>query len=133
MNQGRIRQDENHDHPHNISTPVAQSRHKTSNELMGDLIRLIREPDVEVQDICQLVKRIPGLAGAIVRRANSSEFSLKHPVERIEHAVMVLGFRRTQETVEKRRDAAHATIPTPHLQNQGNGILPFVPPAGSKT
>jgi len=56
------------------------------------LIELFRQPDADVDDIVQLLRRDPALALEVLRRCNSSFFGGGAPIEDINEAVYRLGF-----------------------------------------
>jgi putative nucleotidyltransferase with HDIG domain len=51
----------------------------------------LRDPDVGVREIGELVAQDPPLAARVLRVANSSYYGLKQPVVTVEHAASVLG------------------------------------------
>lgn len=64
------------------------------------LVEMIQSPSVEIEYVVDVMKQIPGLKDALVERANSPEFALRNQISCVEHAIAVLGLRRTEETIK---------------------------------
>ncbi|MGI9518046.1 MAG: HDOD domain-containing protein [Pirellulaceae bacterium] len=80
------------------------------------LAELAQSPSTEMEQIVQLIEEVPGLADALIHRANSPEFALRNQIARVEHAIAILGSRRTAETIRV-QGQAHS-VPAPHFGSQ---------------
>ncbi len=62
---------------------------------------LLSRSDVSLQTIAEEIKRNVSLSQLVLRHANSAAVGLKHQVERLDHAVAVLGARRLHFLIEQ--------------------------------
>lgn len=94
---------------------------ETGDALIERLVEVVQMPDSEIEEIGLLVRQLPDLANEILRRANSSEFSLKHQLARVEHAIIFLGLRRTMSTITSwRLQKAHTGKAGPHFSGRNS-------------
>lgn len=59
--------------------------------ILNDLLIRLQDPDVEFQEIEELVKRDPGLSVAVLRFLNSSAYGFRQRVSSVSQAVALLG------------------------------------------
>ena len=75
---------------------------RTADPARQDLIRLLQQilGDTEIEDIEESVKRLPELGYKLIRLVNSSGMGLRHRVESLSHALVLLGRRRLQRWLQ---------------------------------
>lgn len=75
---------------------------RTADPSRQDLIRLLQQilGDTEIGEIEQSVKRLPELGYKLIRLVNSSGMGLRHRVESLSHALVLLGRRRLQRWLQ---------------------------------
>ena len=87
--------------------------------LMTKLIQLFKEPDRDVDEIVELMRRDPSITAELLRRCNSSYFGNGEPVTDVGEAVFRLGFYEVyrltialfgQKTLAIKTNAADADI-----------------------
>ena len=81
------------------NTPVTEAT-------QDSLLRQVNSSYMRIEQFVEAVAEVPGLGEALVDRANSTEFALRHQVFRVEHAIAVLGVRRAADTISKFADAS---------------------------
>ena len=79
-----------------------------------NLLEMLRAPETPMGKILQQLESLPQTSSALLNRANSSEFALKHQICRVSHAIAVLGMQRAVQTVAQK---AHATPPASHVKS----------------
>lgn len=82
----------------NDSTQDTKTGEITGRQI-AELVELIQSPDAEIEQIVEVLEKFTGMRDALVNRANSPEFALRNQISRVEHAIAVLGSRRTAETI----------------------------------
>ena len=93
-----------------------------------NLLEMLRAPETPMGKILQQLESLPETSSALLNRANSSEFALKHQICRVSHAIAVLGMQRAVQTVSQTvAQKAHATPPASHVK----GYTPVDPAASS--
>ena len=68
-------------------------------QILAELGLLLRNPNVEMEDIALQLKRDPTLAARLIRLANSAAFAQTEPVASIETAVTLAGFQEVHRLV----------------------------------
>jgi HD-like signal output (HDOD) protein len=68
-------------------------------QILAELGLLLRNPNVEMEDIALQLKRDPTLAARLIRLANSAAFTQTEPVAAIETAVTLAGFQEVHRLV----------------------------------
>lgn len=61
--------------------------------LLGEILRLARNPDVSLEEFGSKVASSPHLASEVVRVSNSALYGMEGRVHRLERAVLILGIR----------------------------------------
>ncbi len=90
----------------------------TANEKINRvdiLLGMLSSPETPIDKILKQLDLLPEMSDALLNRANSSEFALKHQIERVSHAIAVLGMQRAVQTVAQ---SSHRN-PTPNIPLQG--------------
>lgn len=59
------------------------------------LLALANEPEIEIQDIVQIISSDPALIGKVLRMANSPFYSHQRQIENISKAILVMGLNAT--------------------------------------
>jgi c-di-GMP-related signal transduction protein len=100
---------------HPVSVQAAGPGHAASSTL-ENLVELVSSPQARVEHVVATICQHEGLAEALVGRANSPEFALRHQISRVEHALAVLGLSRTIDTII-RYETGHrqSAIAAPHF------------------
>ncbi len=65
--------------------------------LLGEILNLARDPDVNLEEFRDLVARSPKLATEIVKIANSALYGMEGKIHRLERAVLILGIRTVSQ------------------------------------
>jgi len=75
---------------------------RTADPAEKDLLRLLQQvlTDTEIAEIEETVKRLPELGYKLIRLVNSSGMGLRHRVESLSHALVLLGRRRLQRWLQ---------------------------------
>ncbi len=60
------------------------------------LLQLVSSEDVALRQVIELLRADPAFSAEILRRANSSLFGTRQPVNSLQHALVVLGLRRVR-------------------------------------
>lgn len=60
------------------------------------LLQLVSGEDVGLRQVIELLRADAAFSAEILRRANSSLFATKHPINSLQHALVVLGLRRVR-------------------------------------
>ena len=119
-----------------MSTPTPPPM---NDAVLDDLLQQVHSPDTRIEEFVESLARVPGLGEALVERANSTEFALRHQIARVEHAIAVLGVTRTADTISKYADSTRRqAVATPHFLDKGKGTpatekKPAEHPARSRT
>ncbi len=58
-------------------------------------LALVRDPEVDVDELCELIQTDVGLAARVLRMANSAESGRRRKVRRLSDAVLTIGLRKT--------------------------------------
>ncbi|MDG2015413.1 MAG: HDOD domain-containing protein [Pirellulaceae bacterium] len=81
------------------------------------LLGMLKSPETPIDKILKQLDMLPEMSNALLNRANSSEFALKHQIERVSHAIAVLGMQRAVQTVSQ--SASRTAPPAPKIPIQG--------------
>ena len=81
------------------------------------LLGMLRSPETPIDKILKQLDMLPEMSDALLNRANSSEFALKHQIERVSHAIAILGMQRAVQTVSQ--SAHRHSPPAPNIPLQG--------------
>lgn len=93
----------------------SQSRQISENpDPVKNLLKMLREPETPMVKIIQQLEELPETSNALLNRANSTEFALKHQISRVSHAIAVLGMQRAEQIVVSQQ--AHAMPPASHVR-----------------
>lgn len=77
---------------------IAQSFPSTS-QILADLGVLLKNPEVELKDVAQQLKRDSTLTARLIRLANSAALAQAEPVASVETAVNLAGFQKVHRLV----------------------------------
>ena len=94
----------------NETTPHTD-RNETMARRLTELVELIQSSEAEIEQLVEVINKFPGVGDALVSRANSPEFALRNQISRVEHAIAVLGSRRTVETIRLQHQSHSHTDP----------------------
>ncbi len=97
------------------ATPSQETAEVISHRLRS-LEELAQSPHTEMEQMLALIREIPGLSDALLHRANSPEFALRNQISRVEHAIAILGSRRTVDTI--RLQGHSPAVPAPHFRKK---------------
>lgn len=93
-----------------------QSQISENLEQLENLLEMLQAPETPMRKILQQLDSLPETSNALLDRANSSEFALKHQICRVSHAIAVLGMRRAAQTVSQSVSQNTDVIPPiPHV------------------
>lgn len=63
------------------------------------VIALVEDPNASADDLREVIEQDPGLAGRVLKAANSSLFGFARRIETLRHAISLLGFRSVKNLV----------------------------------
>lgn len=79
--------------------------------VIADALGKLSDPDVAMVDVARILELDPGLSVKLLRLANSPAVGLRHPVESLQHAIMILGRNQVESVLIS--TAATASVPRP--------------------
>jgi HD-like signal output (HDOD) protein len=63
------------------------------------LTSLLNNPEADTRTIIEIARQDPSLTASVLKTVNSPYYGLAHKVKDFQHAVMMLGFRQTQQLI----------------------------------
>lgn len=66
-----------------------------------EALRILRSQKSNAEHVAKALEFDPKLKGHLIREVNSPFYGLEHKVERLDHAVSLLGFNRIEELLNK--------------------------------
>ena len=73
---------------------VQSDRVTESSIMVTQLLARLNDPDVKMEEVVRLVSQDPGLSFKVLRYVNSAAVGLRHKIESIQRAVLLMGLQR---------------------------------------
>ena len=89
----------------------------------NEITQMLQSPDEEMETIAERLHAIPELSEKLLAQANSMRSGLKHQIQRVEHAIAIIGRQRALQTVELTRSQLKRKRPSaPHFSKAGKNV-----------